>query len=47
MFKESASQATPPPEIQKVLAGRRKIVILGDSITEPGKYPGGYVVCEC
>ena len=43
MFKGSLSQATPPPEIQNVLAGKRKIVILGDSITEAGKYPGGYV----
>jgi lysophospholipase L1-like esterase len=43
MFKESLSQATPPPEIQNVLAGKRKIVIVGDSITEGGKYPGGYV----
>ena len=43
MFKEFVSQATPPPEIQNVLAGKRKIVIVGDSITEAGKYPGGYV----
>ena len=43
MFKASVSQATPPPEIQNVLAGKRKIVIVGDSITEGGKYPGGYV----
>ena len=43
MFKESLSEATPPPEIQNVLAGKRKIVIVGDSITEGGKYPGGYV----
>ena len=43
MFKESLSQATPPPEIQNVLAGKRKIVIVGDSITDGGKYPGGYV----
>ena len=43
MFKEFVSQATPPPEIQNVLAGRRKIVIVGDSITEAGKNPGGYV----
>ena len=43
VFKESVSQATPPPEIQNLLAGKRKIVILGDSITEAGKYPGGYV----
>ena len=47
VFKESVSEATPPPEIQKVLAGRRKIVTVGDSITEARKYPGGYVVCEC
>ncbi|WP_333460291.1 SGNH/GDSL hydrolase family protein [Microcoleus sp. F10-B2] len=43
VFKESISEATPPPEIQNVLAGKRKIVIVGDSITEAGKYPGGYV----
>ncbi|MEG4915330.1 SGNH/GDSL hydrolase family protein [Microcoleus sp. B7-D4] len=43
MFKEPVSQATPPPEIQNVLAGKRKIVTVGDSITEAGKYPGGYV----
>jgi len=43
MFKESVSEATSPPEIQNVLAGKRKIVIVGDSITEAGKYPGGYV----
>ena len=43
VFKESVSQATPPPEIQNVLAGKRKIVIVGDSITEAGKYPGGCV----
>ncbi|MEG4517762.1 MULTISPECIES: SGNH/GDSL hydrolase family protein [unclassified Microcoleus] len=43
VFKESVSQATPPPEIQNVLAGKRKIVTVGDSITEAGKYPGGYV----
>ena len=43
MFKESLSQATPPPEIQKVLGDKRKIVIVGDSITEAGKFPGGYV----
>jgi hypothetical protein len=43
MFKESLSEATPPPEIQNVLAGKRKIVTVGDSITEAGKYPGGYV----
>ena len=43
MFKESLSEATPPPEIQNAIAGKRKIVIVGDSITEAGKYPGGYV----
>ncbi|MBE9094171.1 SGNH/GDSL hydrolase family protein [Tychonema sp. LEGE 07203] len=43
VFTEPVSQATPPPEIQKVLAGKRKIVTVGDSITEAGKYPGGYV----
>lgn len=43
VFKESVSQATPAPEIQNFLAGKRKIVIVGDSITEAGKYPGGYV----
>jgi len=43
MFKESLSEATPTPEIQNVLAGKRKIVTVGDSITEAGKYPGGYV----
>jgi lysophospholipase L1-like esterase len=43
MFKESLSEATPAPEIQNVLAGKRKIVTVGDSITEAGKYPGGYV----
>jgi len=43
MFKESVSEATPTPEIQNVLAGKRKIVAVGDSITEAGKYPGGYV----
>ncbi|MEG4577681.1 hypothetical protein QUA56_34195 [Microcoleus sp. N3A4] len=47
VFKEFVSEATPPPEIQNLLAGQRKIVTVGDSITEPGKYPGGYVVCEC
>ena len=30
VFKESVPEATPPPEIQKVLAGRRKIVTVGD-----------------
>jgi len=44
MFKKSLSEATPPPEIQNVLAGKRKIVIVGDSITEAGKYPGGSVL---
>jgi len=43
MFKESVSAATPAPEIQNVLGGRRKIVVVGDSITEAGKNPGGYV----
>jgi len=43
MFKESLSEATPPPEIQNAIAGKRKIVIVSDSITEAGKYPGGYV----
>ena len=43
MFKESLSEATPPPEIQNAIAGKRKIVIVGDSMTEAGKYPGGSV----
>ena len=43
MFKESLSEAAPPPEIQNAIAGKSKIVIVGDSITEAGKYPGGYV----
>jgi lysophospholipase L1-like esterase len=43
MFKESVSEAKPPPEIHNVLAGKRKIVTVGDSITETGKNPGGYV----
>ena len=43
MFKEPISEASPPPEIQNVLAGKRKIVTIGDSITEAGQYPGGYV----
>jgi len=43
MFKESLSEATLPPAIENVLAGKRKIVTVGDSITEAGKYPGGYV----
>ncbi|MEG4943725.1 SGNH/GDSL hydrolase family protein, partial [Microcoleus sp. F4-D5] len=42
VFKESVSKATPP-EIQNAIAGRRKIVTVGDSITEAGKYPGGCV----
>ncbi|MBW3584927.1 MAG: lipolytic protein G-D-S-L family, partial [Cyanobacteria bacterium 0813] len=33
VFKEAVSEATPPPEIQNVLAGKRKIVTVGDSIT--------------
>ena len=43
MFKESVSEAKPPPEIHNVLAGKRKIVTVGDSSTETGKNPGGYV----
>ena len=43
MFQESASQASLPPEIENILAGKRRIVTIGDSITEAGKYPGGYV----
>jgi len=43
VFKESVSQASLPPEIENILAGKRKIVTIGDSITEAGKYPGGYV----
>lgn len=43
VFKEPVSEASPPPEIQNVLAGKRRIVTVGDSITEAGKYPGGYV----
>lgn len=43
MFPESASQASLPPEIENILAGKRRIVTIGDSITEAGKYPGGYV----
>jgi hypothetical protein len=41
MFKESVSEATPPPKIQNPIVGKRKIVTVGDSITEAGKYPGG------
>jgi lysophospholipase L1-like esterase len=44
MFKASVSEATPPPEIHNILAGKRKIVTVGDSITEAGKHPGGYVL---
>ena len=43
VFKQPVSEATPPPEIQNVLAGKRRIVTVGDSITEAAKYPGGYV----
>ncbi|MCC3428526.1 MAG: SGNH/GDSL hydrolase family protein [Microcoleus sp. PH2017_04_SCI_O_A] len=43
VFKEPVSEASPPPEIQNVLAGKRIIVTVGDSITEAAKYPGGYV----
>ncbi len=43
LFKESVSEAKPPPEIHNVLAGKHKIVTVGDSITEAGKYPGGCV----
>ena len=43
MFKESLSEATPPPEIQNAIAGKRQIVTVDDSITEAGKYPGGCV----
>jgi lysophospholipase L1-like esterase len=43
VFTTPVSEASPPPEIQNVLAGKRKIVTVGDSITEAGKYPGGYV----
>jgi acyl-CoA thioesterase I len=43
VFQEPVSEASPPPEIQNVLAGKRRIVAIGDSITEAGKYPGGYV----
>ena len=42
MFKEPISEASPAAEIQNVLAGKRKIVTIGDSITEAGQYPGGY-----
>lgn len=43
MFQSSVSEAAPPPIVQSVLAGKRRIVTVGDSITEAGKYPGGYV----
>ncbi|MFS8119667.1 MAG: GDSL-type esterase/lipase family protein, partial [Microcoleus sp.] len=43
VFTTPVSEASPPPEIQNVLAGKRKIVTVGDSITEAAKYPGGYV----
>jgi lysophospholipase L1-like esterase len=43
MFPESPSIASLPPEIENILAGKRRIVTIGDSITEAGKYPGGYV----
>jgi acyl-CoA thioesterase I len=43
VFKEPVSQASLPPEIENILAGKRRIVTIGDSITEAGKYPGGYV----
>jgi len=36
-------QATPQPEFQNILKGKHKIVTVGDSITEAGKYTGGYV----
>jgi len=39
MFKESVCEATPRPEIQNVLVGKRKIVTVGDSITEAGNTP--------
>ncbi|MEK0180875.1 MAG: lipolytic protein G-D-S-L family [Oscillatoriales cyanobacterium] len=43
MFPESPSIASLPPEIENILAGQGRIVTIGDSITEAGKYPGGYV----
>ena len=43
VFTTPVSEASPPPEIQNVLAGQGRIVTVGDSITEAGKYPGGYV----
>jgi acyl-CoA thioesterase I len=43
VFNTPVSQATPPPEIQKILEGKRKIVLLGDSVTQGGAKPGGYV----
>lgn len=43
VFPTPPSPATLPPEIQKVLNGRHRIVTLGDSITEAGKLPNGYV----
>lgn len=43
MFPESSSIASLPPEIENILAGKHRIVTIGDSITEAGKYPGGYV----
>jgi acyl-CoA thioesterase I len=42
-FNTPMSQATPPPQIQKILNGNRKIVLLGDSITQGGSKRGGYV----
>jgi acyl-CoA thioesterase-1 len=42
-LKTPRSIASPPPEIQNILNGKRKIVTLGDSITAAGKYTGGYV----
>lgn len=42
-FQTPQSIATPPPEIENILKGKRKIVTIGDSITEAGKYTGGYV----
>ncbi|MGL5059463.1 MAG: SGNH/GDSL hydrolase family protein [Microcoleus sp.] len=43
MFPGNVSQASPPPIIQNILTGKGRIVTVGDSITEAGKYPGGYV----